>query len=67
MSAERFDAVLAAKHAVEWADALKEKVRRLIPLASSSITFRTAIASMVASARSKAKLPQLPQDIDFAP
>ncbi len=67
MSAERFDAVLAAKHAVEWADALKERVRRLIPLASCSIAFRTAIASVVASARSKAKLPQLPQDIDFAP
>ena len=67
MSAERFEAVLAANHAVEWVDALKEKVRKLIPLTGSSMAFRTTIASMVASARSKAKLPQLPQDIDFAP
>jgi hypothetical protein len=67
MSAQRFDAVLAATHAVEWVDALKEKVRKLIPLVGSSTAFRTTIAAMIATARSKAKLPPLSQDISFAP
>jgi hypothetical protein len=67
MSAERFDAVLAATHPFEWVDALKEKVRGLVPLTSSSMAFRIEIASMISRARSNAKLPQLPQDTAFAP
>jgi hypothetical protein len=67
MSAERFDAVLAAKHDVEWVATLKEKVRELIPLIGSSKEFRTTVSSMVARARVKARLNQLSRDSAFAP
>jgi hypothetical protein len=66
MSLERFDAVVAAKHDLEWVDSLKEKVRKLVPLTSSSVAFRATIASMVSRARVKAKLPELKQDTTFA-
>jgi hypothetical protein len=67
ISVERFGAVLAAKHDVEWVATLKEKVRELIPLIGSSKEFRTTVSSMVARARVKAKLPQLSGDPAFAP
>jgi hypothetical protein len=64
---ERFNAVLATEHDVDWVRDLKEKVEALVPLASNTTAFRSNIASMVSSARKKAKLPQLRQDVTFAP
>jgi len=67
LSAERFEAVLAAKDDVEWVAALKNRVRELIALIGSLQEFRTMVASIVARARVKAKLPQLSPDSAFAP